>query len=168
MYTLKNGNKPFDLRTSVQCGAKTRTGEPCRAPAMRNKYGKYTRCRKHGGASTGPKTTQGREKCSKARIKHGRYSKQAKEKNNLSNLNLGMEKLMKQQKEVMGKLNKDIGGKGMIGTKVYFTWKGERFIGIIVDKVRFVDNEEKYVIKRLPDTRVFVVVPYDIERIIED
>ena len=33
------------------CGAKTRAGGQCRAPAMKN-----GRCRVHGGSSTGPKT----------------------------------------------------------------------------------------------------------------
>lgn len=34
------------MMTSRRCGAKTRAGEPCRAPAMRGKR----RCRMHGGA----------------------------------------------------------------------------------------------------------------------
>jgi hypothetical protein len=28
----------------------------------------------HGGASTGPRTDEGRERCRQARMKHGRYS----------------------------------------------------------------------------------------------
>src|SRR5262245_50227925 len=32
---------------SRRCGARTRTGEPCRAPAVKDKL----RCRKHGGAA---------------------------------------------------------------------------------------------------------------------
>ncbi|MEY8747019.1 HGGxSTG domain-containing protein [Bacillales bacterium AN1005] len=34
-----------------QCGAKTRSGEPCKRKALAN-----GRCRLHGGKSTGPKT----------------------------------------------------------------------------------------------------------------
>jgi len=34
------------MRASPRCGAKIRSGEACRAPAMRGKR----RCRKHGGA----------------------------------------------------------------------------------------------------------------------
>ena len=34
------------MRTSRRCGAKARTGEACRAPAVRGKR----RCRMHGGA----------------------------------------------------------------------------------------------------------------------
>jgi hypothetical protein len=34
------------MLTSPRCGAKTRTGETCRAPAVRGKR----RCRMHGGA----------------------------------------------------------------------------------------------------------------------
>jgi hypothetical protein len=35
---------------------------------------RYTRCRLHGGASTGPKTPEGLEKCRLANWKHGRRS----------------------------------------------------------------------------------------------
>ena len=40
------------------CGAKTKTGAPCKGIPMAN-----GRCRRHGGVSTGPT------------LKHGRYSK---------------------------------------------------------------------------------------------
>lgn len=43
-------------RFQARCGARTRTGEPCRALRV---YGK-DRCRYHGGLSTGPKTPEGR------------------------------------------------------------------------------------------------------------
>ena len=36
------------------CGAQTRKGAPCVAPAMLN-----GRCRNHGGLSTGPQTARG-------------------------------------------------------------------------------------------------------------
>ena len=50
-----------------RCGARRRrTGEPCRAPAMAN-----GRCHKHGGASTGPRTPEGLERCRHAPLKHG-------------------------------------------------------------------------------------------------
>ncbi len=62
--------------SAPRCGAKTRAGGICRAPAMCNQHGKYTRCRMHGGASTGPRTPEGRERCAKAQWKHGRRSKQ--------------------------------------------------------------------------------------------
>ena len=40
------------LQASPRCGARTRAGEPCRAPAVSGK----PRCRKHGGAAvTGAK-----------------------------------------------------------------------------------------------------------------
>ena len=54
-----------------KCGAKTRSGKPCKNPAMKN-----GRCRLHGGLSTGPKTPEGRARC--GNWKHGYYSKQAK------------------------------------------------------------------------------------------
>jgi len=51
------------------CGAKTRNGTTCRAPAMAN-----GRCRMHGGKSTGPRTSEGLERSKKANLKHGYYS----------------------------------------------------------------------------------------------
>ena len=49
-----------------RCGAKTRAGLVCRAPAMTN-----GRCRLHGGKSTGPRTTAGLAKVAAARTTHG-------------------------------------------------------------------------------------------------
>ncbi len=40
----------------VTCGAKTRTGKPCRSKSLPGKR----RCKWHGGCSTGPKTTEGK------------------------------------------------------------------------------------------------------------
>jgi hypothetical protein len=52
-----------------QCQAKSkRTKQQCRAPAMRGKQV----CKNHGGKSTGPKTIEGRKRCSAARTVHGR------------------------------------------------------------------------------------------------
>lgn len=52
----------------LQCNAKSkRTGIQCRAPAAKGK----TKCRFHGGASTGPKTEQGRQRCAEAKTIHG-------------------------------------------------------------------------------------------------
>ena len=53
-------------QASPRCGARTRTGKPCKAPAMA--CGKY---RMHGGASTGPRTSEGLERIRKARTTHG-------------------------------------------------------------------------------------------------
>ena len=46
-----------------KCGAKTRKGAPCRAPAVWDKKRnrpRNGRCKLHGGLSTGPKTPEGR------------------------------------------------------------------------------------------------------------
>ncbi len=52
-----------------RCQAKAkRTGQQCLRPALRSKRV----CRLHGGASTGPKTQAGRERCAQARLVHGR------------------------------------------------------------------------------------------------
>lgn len=57
------------MHLSPRCGAKTRTGSPCRSPAMPN-----WRCRMHGGKNTGaPRGNQNARK-------HGRYSAEAIER----------------------------------------------------------------------------------------
>ncbi|EHI49088.1 hypothetical protein HIMB100_00010050 [SAR116 cluster alpha proteobacterium HIMB100] len=58
-----------------RCGAKTRAGGICPKPA----YKDSGRCHNHGGASTGPKTKDGRQRVSEAHLKHGRYTKDKKE-----------------------------------------------------------------------------------------
>ena len=66
---LKNGNRQGNPMNAPRCGAKTRNGTPCKAPAMAN-----GRCRMHGGKSTGPRTPEGLERSRKANFKHGLYS----------------------------------------------------------------------------------------------
>lgn len=52
----------------LQCQAKSkRTMQQCRAPASKGK----TKCRFHGGKSTGPKTLEGRQRCAVAKTVHG-------------------------------------------------------------------------------------------------
>ncbi len=63
---LQNGNPSGDPSKAPRCGARTRQGTACQAPAMPN-----GRCRMHGGKSTGPKTIEGRYLCSMARFVHG-------------------------------------------------------------------------------------------------
>jgi hypothetical protein len=70
---LKNGNPPGDFSTAPRCGAKTRGGPACMAPAMPN-----GRCRMHGGTSTGPRTEIGLARSMRANWKHGGYSTEAK------------------------------------------------------------------------------------------
>ena len=61
--------------TCLQCNAKSkRTGVQCRAPAATGK----TKCRFHGGASTGPKTDLGRKRCAEAKTIHGRETRKAR------------------------------------------------------------------------------------------
>jgi hypothetical protein len=57
------------MRTSPRCGAKTRKGTACQAPAVAGKK----RCRMHGGAkgSGAPKGNQNA-------LKHGLYTGEAK------------------------------------------------------------------------------------------
>ena len=66
---LRNGNPRGNPNNAPRCGAKTRKGAACRAPAMQN-----GRCRMHGGKATGPRTPEGLERSRKANWKHGDYS----------------------------------------------------------------------------------------------
>jgi hypothetical protein len=50
------------------CGAKTRSGQPCRKWCMKN-----GRCRLHGGLSRGAITSAGKIKSRMANFKHGKY-----------------------------------------------------------------------------------------------
>lgn len=67
---LRNGNPRGNPALAPRCGARTRAGCPCNAPALRGR----TRCRMHGGASTGPRTAAGLARLRAARTVHGRYS----------------------------------------------------------------------------------------------
>lgn len=61
--------------TCLQCNAKSkRTGIQCRAPAAKGK----TKCRFHGGASTGPRTEQGRQRCADAKTIHGNETRKVR------------------------------------------------------------------------------------------
>jgi glucans biosynthesis protein len=58
------------MRASPRCGAQTRTGEACRAPALRGKV----RCRMHGGA-WGSGAPDGNSNA----LKHGFFTGEARE-----------------------------------------------------------------------------------------
>ncbi len=59
-----------------QCRAKSkRTQVQCRAPAVRG----YEVCRAHG-ARGGPRTAEGRARCAKAKIVHGKETRAIREK----------------------------------------------------------------------------------------
>lgn len=55
-----------------RCGTKTRSGKPCKKPALRGK----ARCQLHGGLSTGPRTEAGRARIAAAHTTHGRLTKE--------------------------------------------------------------------------------------------
>jgi len=59
-----------------RCEARTRKGAPCQRPA-RLPVG---RCKLHGGASTGPRTEEGRARLTEARTKHGKFTKEKRAK----------------------------------------------------------------------------------------
>jgi hypothetical protein len=62
--------KPFAMHLSPRCGARTRSGRPCRSPAMPN-----GRCRLHGGASPG--APKGK---ANGNYRHGRFTQEAIER----------------------------------------------------------------------------------------
>jgi hypothetical protein len=53
-----------------------RSGEQCCKAAMNGKRV----CRTHGGASTGPKTSAGRQRCAEAKTIHGRETREIRAK----------------------------------------------------------------------------------------
>lgn len=57
------------MRVSPRCGAKTRKGSPCQAPAVAGKK----RCRMHGGAAG-----SGAPKGNQNALKHGMFTKEMK------------------------------------------------------------------------------------------
>lgn len=52
---LVSGAPGCDLHALPQCGARTRSGHPCRHPGTKANG----RCRRHGGRSTGARTPEG-------------------------------------------------------------------------------------------------------------
>ena len=63
--------------TCTRCQARSkRTKQQCRAPASKGK----TKCRFHGGASTGPKTEAGRQRCADTKKVHGRETRSIRAK----------------------------------------------------------------------------------------
>src|SRR5208283_4263973 len=63
-----------NLHLVPRCGARTRGGCPCRAPAIHGKL----RCRMHGGRSTGPRTPKGLADLRAARTIHGNDGAEAR------------------------------------------------------------------------------------------
>jgi hypothetical protein len=61
--------------TCFRCTAKAKGSQAqCRKPAMQGK----TKCRTHGGASTGPKTQAGKDAIRRAHFKHGRETQEVR------------------------------------------------------------------------------------------
>lgn len=61
-------------KTQKACGAKTRTGSPCKKEAgWGTDHLGRGRCKLHGGSSTGPKSKEGKERVAQNARKHGAY-----------------------------------------------------------------------------------------------
>lgn len=68
-YPMSDGTlNTGPMLSSPRCGARTRSGKPCMAPAVRGKK----RCRMHGGAPG-----SGAPKDNKNAFKHGLYTRRA-------------------------------------------------------------------------------------------
>ena len=71
----------------LQCQAKAKsTQQQCRRPATKGRRV----CRLHGGASTGPKTPEGRRRCAEARLVHGHETGTMREQRRLANARLAL------------------------------------------------------------------------------
>lgn len=62
---LDDDGTPLPTSARPRCGAKNRQGSPCKLPVEPG----MRRCRFHGGASTGPKTAEGRARIAEAQRK---------------------------------------------------------------------------------------------------
>ncbi len=71
--TLRGGVRGGNPANGARCLARTRAGSACQGPAMRNKHGTKTRCRLHGGLSTGARTPAGRARAAAANRRHGAF-----------------------------------------------------------------------------------------------
>ena len=94
---LKNGNRQGNPMNAPRCGAKTRSGTPCKAPAMKN-----GRCRMHGGKSTGPRTPEGLERSRNANFKHGLYSAESIAERRY------MSQLLRSSRETLGQVDEKV------------------------------------------------------------
>lgn len=71
MHTVrKGGQRKLAMHLSPRCGARTRQGTACRAPAVQGKR----RCRMHGGAAG-----SGAPKGNQNALKHGHYTCEARD-----------------------------------------------------------------------------------------
>ena len=102
MLTLVNRQKLLEAGKGTRfganwpgqrCLAKTRQGKACKNPAMKNR----TRCKLHGGKSTGPRTPEGKARVAAAHTKHGRRSKAHMEK--VRQINADLRRVIQQGKQ---------------------------------------------------------------------
>ncbi|MBM3566050.1 MAG: hypothetical protein FJX42_08060 [Alphaproteobacteria bacterium] len=84
------------------CGAwSRRTGAPCRRSPVLGK----SRCRQHGGASTGPKTEEGRMRAAAAHWRHGKRSKAfAAERKTRTAVRRGLSRAFQDNEAAVGRL----------------------------------------------------------------
>ena len=94
--------------TCTQCQARSkRTKMQCRSPAIKGK----TKCRIHGGHSTGPRTAEGKARIAAAHTVHGRETRELR-----ANRRAKVKEL--QELEALGRELGMIGGTRIRGPKV--------------------------------------------------
>lgn len=106
----KNALPPGFLLTAggrircLQCTAKSkRTGNQCRAAAIKGK----TKCRTHGGLSTGPKTQAGRDRIAAANTTHGRETRKVRAERKLALIRLAdIDRLAREMRMISGPLTR--------------------------------------------------------------
>ena len=70
-----------------QCQARSkRSGLQCQGPAVKGKQV----CRMHGGKSTGPRTAEGRQRCTEARLIHGQETTALRNERRLASARLAV------------------------------------------------------------------------------
>lgn len=76
-------------KTSTQCICNAfiaSTGQTCGAPTINGR----SKCSRHGGESTGPKTTEGRQRCAEARSVHGQETTEIRLQRSLASARLAV------------------------------------------------------------------------------
>ena len=73
---MDDNGKALPTKDRPRCGAKTRSGSTCKHPVSPGKR----RCRFHGGASTGPRTEEGKKRIAEGQKKRWEREKRSRNK----------------------------------------------------------------------------------------
>jgi hypothetical protein len=125
----------------IRCqGTSRRTKLQCGAPAL--KTSKTQKCKFHGGASTGPKTAEGRQRISASLLVHGHETNAVRAERQLKTLEL------RQLEDIMALLGMVEGVKRKAGAKPY----GYRQIKTIAEAQAYIIKAENLPAGAVGDT----------------